>query len=401
MPRRPRSSQLETRTARLKLAVRRKPYFLTVAPGVGLGYRRCLGAGRWIVRAADGSGGNWTRGFGLADDHEDSDGANVLTFWEAQDRARRLARNDGEGTGDRPATVAEALDAYEADLRLRGGDVANNVGRVRLHLSSGLAQRPISLLGARELRHWRGSLMNKGLQPASVNRISRAFKAALSLATKDDPRINPAAWRSGLSGLPDAERVRNTVLPDGVIRRIVTEAYSFSRDFGLLTEVLATCGCRTGQAFALKVDDLIEDAAGPRLLMPSSRKGRNRRIERKPLPIPPSLALALRRAAAGRPGDAALLLPTAPQPHRIFPRLVARLGLDPKTTLYALRHSSIVRQLQAGVPARICASHHDTGILVLERNYSRYIAAHSDDIVRRALLEMDAPSAGVIVPMKG
>ena len=92
MPRRIRSSTLETRTARVKLAQQRKPYWIAVAPGISLGYRRNAGPGAWNVRAADGKGGNWIKSFGLADDHEDADGANVLTFWQAADKAKALAR---------------------------------------------------------------------------------------------------------------------------------------------------------------------------------------------------------------------------------------------------------------------------------------------------------------------
>src|SRR6476620_369650 len=106
MARRVRSSTLENRTARLKLEVRKKPYHFTViAPGIAVGYRRCAGPGRWVLRAADGKGAYWTDVIGLADDHEPADGTAVLTFWEAQDRARTLVRgNDG---GDRPASVGD------------------------------------------------------------------------------------------------------------------------------------------------------------------------------------------------------------------------------------------------------------------------------------------------------
>jgi hypothetical protein len=48
------------KTPRLKLAVRKKPYFQQITPGVSLGYRRNMGPGAWIVRVADGSAGNWT-----------------------------------------------------------------------------------------------------------------------------------------------------------------------------------------------------------------------------------------------------------------------------------------------------------------------------------------------------
>jgi hypothetical protein len=74
MARHKRASKIENRTARLKLAVRRKPYFVPIAPRIGLGYRRNQTAGAWVVRAADGHGGNWTKVFAIADDHEETNG---------------------------------------------------------------------------------------------------------------------------------------------------------------------------------------------------------------------------------------------------------------------------------------------------------------------------------------
>ena len=43
----PRASRLETPTARRKLAVRKKPYYVRLSPGIHLGYRRNVAAGTW------------------------------------------------------------------------------------------------------------------------------------------------------------------------------------------------------------------------------------------------------------------------------------------------------------------------------------------------------------------
>src|SRR5262245_17181290 len=112
-----RAASLETRTARLKLPVRRKSYTVRVAPGVRLGYRRTATAGTWSVVAADGKGGSWLKGFAAADDYENANGETVLDYWQAQSRARTLALGGREGgapaAGDtRPATVGEALNSY-------------------------------------------------------------------------------------------------------------------------------------------------------------------------------------------------------------------------------------------------------------------------------------------------
>jgi hypothetical protein len=111
MARKSRHSALESRSARLRLAPRFAPYSgPTLARGIKLLYRRNQTAGTWIVKAADGHGKYWTKALGVADDFEDSDGKNVLTFYEAQDDAKKLARYGDAPAADAPVTVAGALD---------------------------------------------------------------------------------------------------------------------------------------------------------------------------------------------------------------------------------------------------------------------------------------------------
>jgi hypothetical protein len=68
--------------------VARKPVFTKIGTGLSLGYRRNVTAGTWVVRVADGLGGNWTKAIGGADDYTDANGADTLDYWQACDRAR-------------------------------------------------------------------------------------------------------------------------------------------------------------------------------------------------------------------------------------------------------------------------------------------------------------------------
>ena len=54
--------------------------------------------------------------------------------------------------------------------------------------------------------------------------------------------------------------------------------------------------------------------------------------------------------------------------------------------MYALRHSSIIRALLAGVPVRIVAATHDTSVPMIEKTYSTHITDYADAIARRGLL---------------
>src|ERR1700722_14441180 len=107
---------LQTRTNRLKLPVAWKPVFVKIGPGLSLGYRRNQTAGTWVLRIADGKGGMTTRAIGHADDFADADGQAFLTYFQAQDKARRLAN---EPTAIKPLTVQEASDNYLVVLKTR------------------------------------------------------------------------------------------------------------------------------------------------------------------------------------------------------------------------------------------------------------------------------------------
>ena len=141
-------------------------------------------------------------------------------------------------------------------------------------------------------------------------------------------------------------------------------------------------------------------------MMPKSAKGggRNRsqkRIERYSVPITPALAANLRAATSGRAADALLLLQSDGSPwgknpglryHRQVDNIVTAIGLDPaEVTVYALRHSSIVRMLLKNIPIRLVASLHNTSAAMIEMSYSKYITEYSDEISRKALLQHEEP----------
>ena len=73
MPRSARHANLETRTGRARLRMRRAPYFVKIAKGLRLGYYRGATAGTWIGRRYLGSGSYETDPLGLADDTTEAD----------------------------------------------------------------------------------------------------------------------------------------------------------------------------------------------------------------------------------------------------------------------------------------------------------------------------------------
>jgi integrase len=400
MARHVRNSGIENRTARLKLPVSSNPRWTNLGSGTGIGYRRTKAAGTWSKRTSDGRGGYTIEVIGTADDYQEADGVNVLNYFQAQRRAIALAGTGGGTDDGKLVTVAGALDRYEDDLKIRSQDIAN-VARVRVHLPKPLADRTVALLTQRELRHWRDGL-TKELEPSTVNRVCTALKAALNLVCGEDDRItNQRAWGKGLAGIPNATVSNNVVISDQAVRAISVHAYTvISEQFGMYVEVAAVTGARPSQITRLLVRDLQDDQPDhPRLMVPASRKGRGqRKVTHRAVPIPKSLAVRLRRAVNGRPDNAWLL--TKPNGElwgkndhaRPFRRTVEAAGLDGDTiTIYALRHSSITRQLLAGVPIRVIADTHDTSVAMIEKTYSQRLSDHSDAVSRSAMLDLSRP----------
>jgi integrase len=403
--------KIDTKTARAKLAAQDKPYYVDASRGVDLGYRRPkVGAGSWYVRALNGEGGYWVKRTATADDIEAANGKDVLSFAQALDLARKIARGEaGEDNADagRPLTVDAAIEQYLADLKGRGA-VPVNATQIKYHMTRKLGTKVLALTSARDWREWRdGIVASNTIERSTVNRIRKSVVAMCNLAAKLDPRIaaNTGAWTKGFEALPDSDRAREgVIIDDATVRKIVPAMKAEAgEELGAFAQVLAESGVRPGQASRLDCGDLLAD---DRLAMPSSRKGRaTKRVDRRPVPISHDLALRLRAIAADRAADEPLLRNASGKRivhrdyARPFRRVVAALGLDAKTvTPYSLRHSAVCRMLINNVPVRVVAANCDTSVSQIEKNYARFIADHSDMVARRGLLDLTEPAANV-VPM--
>jgi integrase len=387
--RRVRSTKLETRSARLRLPVRRKPYYVKLVRGISLGYRRTKSTGTWLLRVAK-DGQDWTTRVGVADDYADANGQEILTFDEAQERAWSAAMG-GKPTGDN--TVAAALERYEEHLKARGGDV-RNVRRVRIHLPQKLAGKSVTALQAADLTKFRDGIAAK-VTSTTVDRTTRMLSAALNLAADSDERITRRPWKTALKAVAGPTEARNVILDEADVRTLIGAAYRDSEEFAELVELMAVTGARPSQLTRLQGEDVQADWTDPRthkrrprIMMPVSHKGRGvKPITHRPVAITEALAERLK----GRTG---LLLKRADgKPWTELAHYFAgategvKFNNPAKVTLYALRHTSIVRQLLANVPIRVVAAHHDTSVPMIERSYSKYIGDHSDDLVRETLLE--------------
>jgi len=406
---------LQTPTARAKLAPRSRPYLESLQRGLHLGYRALDGGfGTWIAVIAD-KGQHRHVKLATADNirHIDgmripADGVTVLTHAQAVAKVQEAAAAYAGADVSKPKTIAEALDAYALDLKNRNKR-ASNAQMPRFHLTRELLDMPVDAEALRTaLREWRQGLIDAGMNSATINRVMKPLAAALNLAAKDDPKragANREAWRHGLEMLGGGNTSRNDVLgdlSDAMVKQIVAAAYEIDQAFGLFVQVHAETGLRSSQIARLTIGDL----RGDRLMVPASRKGGDKRGDARRIPIPvritPTLAAALVTAATGRSSGDVLLRKADGMPwrecdhRRPFMRAAKTAGAPEATTMYALRHSSIVRHLKAGRPTIFVAKAHDTSVAEIEGHYASHIAHYTD-------LEplLDTTPGANVVPLLG
>src|SRR3954466_8757479 len=149
MARTVKDANLATRTARASLPTRKRPHYRLILQGLHLGYYRGARTGSWSARRFIGNGRYEETKLGTADDVADADGIAILTFSQAQERARawfagRVLAGAGHEDPIPAYTVSDALDDYERDCIRRGGKAAD-----RLRYTMAAHIRPV--LGSIEL----------------------------------------------------------------------------------------------------------------------------------------------------------------------------------------------------------------------------------------------------------
>jgi integrase len=297
MARANRDSRLETRTARLKLD-RGERFWLPIGVGVALGYRRTAhGFGMWSARLLDRITGRYTlTAIGEADDYQDADGESVLSFSQAQEKARRVAAEANSVGRASPITVAEAAERYLRWYQEYRKAYNETEHTVNAHILPALGETLVCELRASDIRAWLHNLASqparkrtrlgkrqqfhgkattedaKRARRASANRILTVLKAILNRAFHDELVGDDTAWR----------RVKLFENADEPVTRFLTEAESkrlinASRaDLRRLVKAALFTGARYSELARITARDVNTDT-GTVYIQPS-KSGRGRYV---------------------------------------------------------------------------------------------------------------------------
>jgi integrase len=425
MARTVRDTNLEKPAARTRLAPRGKPYWRVLESGLHLGYRRTkTGGGSWVARRFIGQRKYSEHGLGFADDLQEADGSTVLTFSQAQEKAREwwkaAERADlGIAPADGPYTVAMALDAYFADRERRGSKgLAKDRAAAIARILPALGVLELAKLATKRLRDWHtgvatapklvraGRIVKKTpaesravdtkdpdavrARRATANRTLTVLKAALNHAFHEGRIASDEAWRK-VKPFREADAPVVHFLSEDECRRIVNATRGRFRD--LVRGALVT-GCRYGELVRMRIADF--NATAGTITVRLSKAGKPRHVV-----LADEGRALFEQLTAGRSpqdlifrrDDGRLWGPSHQQRPLEQASKVAKL--DPPATFHILRHTYASSLAMRGVPMGVIAAqlgHSDTRMT--EKHYAHLSPSYVADTVRAAL-----PGLGIIDEM--
>jgi integrase len=367
-------TSLATKSARLRLPVRREPHWTKLGAGAYLGFRR--GSDTWVARFRDRGGHQHYHAIGEHEEFTDAKATAEAWFAQLAGGARRAPSR---------GTLKAALEAYLADLRRHGRDATATEAEARFKLvvyDDPLAQVRLEDATRDEFEAWRDRL-RPGREPRSVNRHVRAIIAALNRAVRKLGHVgNPAAWE--LEALADDG--------DGEAAAVFLTAEQRARLIGKAGKALAAfmrgleyTGARPSEMAAATVADF--DSAAETLVL-RHRKGRPPKLRPRSVTLSADGAAFFRNQVRGK-------LPAAPivpneagghwQRHEWSREIraaitAANAKAKPKARLpkgasaYSFRHSRISELLQVvGVDPLTVAKQTGTSLAMMEKYYFRFV----------------------------
>ncbi|MFO1099485.1 MAG: site-specific integrase [Xanthobacteraceae bacterium] len=420
-----RDATLDTRAARSRLQPRGKPHYRAIEEGLHLGYRKPRGrkgnpavAGKWVARHYLGAQAYQVEIIGTADDFCDADGVAILSYAQAQARAReRMVRRKHADVGETgPVTVADAIEDYLSFLKSMRKSAVDARARVNAFVLPELGDIEVDSLTTKHLTNWHHKLaqmpprlrtrkgekqkhraMDKGDEDAkrrrqsSANRTLTYLKAALNLAWRGGRVSSDALWRrvEPFKNV-DVARLRYLTLTEA--QRLINACES---DFRSLVQAALQTGARYGELARLQVCDFNPEAGT--LVILQSKSGKPRHVV-----LTDEGLILFNRLTAGRAGQELLLSKADGGPwlpsHQGRPMQAAceRAKIIPPISFHGLRHTWASLAVMGGVPLLVVAKnlgHTDTRMV--ERHYGHLAPSYITDAIRAG-----APRFGAVEPSK-
>lgn len=420
MARRIRDTNLESRSGRERLKPRRKPYYKSIGAGLHLGYRRNRNGGVWVLRRYVSEGNYEISTFADADDRLEANGESVLTFYEAQSRARDLHKKAEAGEPVGPITVETAMADYMVWLKGHRKSWKDAEYRINAMILPELGSVEISKLTATRLREWQQKIADTPprvrtkigkdqkfrelpsdpesirKRRATTNRTLNILKAALNFSYREGKISSDSAWRR-VQPFRSADAAKIRFLTIAEAKRLVNSCGDLA--FRRLVQGALESGCRYGELAVLEVADFNADSGTIHIRESKSSKQRHVVLSHGGVAL-------FKELIAGRQGSELMFKKQDGEPwgksHQSRPMLEAceRAKITPAISFHILRHCWAGLAVGAGVPLQVVArnlGHADSRMT--ERHYSHLAPSVEADMIRRGAPQFGFGPTGNVVGM--
>jgi integrase len=409
-------ARLESRTSRQPLDARNAPYWMRVSAGLAIGYRKGKRGGSWLVKLYDKeTSRRFQDRLAIADDILDANGTDILSFDQAQEKARKWREKkrrllDGvEEEHDAPFAVHHAIENYLADYQVRSGKALSSMkSNINAHILPALGNIETSKLTQRRVMDWHRGLAKsparlrtrQGNQQqyrevssdpefvrkrkCTANKILTILKAALNHARNEGRIIYDRAWVS-VKPFKDVESAKVRYLSDEESTRLVNVCPA---DLKLIVTAALLTGARYGELSRLTVNDYNPDNG--KLYVAISKSGKSRYIV-----LTDEGRSFFSRAIVGRKGSDLIFLRTGGEAwgrahqYRPLKQSCKAAKIEPAVGFHILRHTYGSRLAMRSVPMAVIAAqlgHADTRIT--EKHYAHLGPSYVADTVRNAFDEI-------------
>lgn len=404
MARTVKDAKLQNRTNRLQLD-ERKFHWRGISQGLAIGYRRGKSGASWYVRTATGKGNYVSEVLGNADDYQDANGIDVLSFDQAQAKAREVADEIAKRkAGQRgPYTVDMALDDYLEWFKAERRSYAKTDSVIKKSIRPKLGDKELSALTPETIRRWRDGLVKHDDEAevlrkrrASANRVLTILKAALNHAWRSGKIATDEAWRV-VSPFRHVDAPKIRFLSADEAQRLINAS---DADFRQLVRGALYTGARYGELIAATVADFHPDA--PALLLRYTKNGKHRFV-----PLTDEGRAFFERLCVDRADGDKLFTREDGQPWgpsqqvRRMNETCGRAGIDPAASFHDLRHTYASQLAMRGTPLQVIAAalgHSDTRIT--ERHYAHLLPSYVSDTIRATLPDLGKHDSDNVVMLK-
>jgi integrase len=374
-----------------------------ISVGCFIGYYKGARTGTWTARCRKTGGkGYFQRTLGEADDLLDANGVTVLSFRQAQARARAWFDEVFAAQHGRPDryTVSDALDDYL--LRFTGKSLEKTRHTIERHIRPALGKRPVCQLTTAELSQFQSEIAThrsvyranrKGeakVRPddgdsvrrgkANANRIFTPLKAALNRAFYEGKVPDDTAWRR-VKPYKKVSVARIRYFTPAEVHALLEAADPW---FRLVMQGALFTGARWSEIHQMKVRDV--DLRSGTILFPETKGGRPRHVH-----LTDDGVRFFARQCAGKGLYDPLFLNQHGRPfgtsHQIRPmrETCAKAGVE-HAGFHILRHTYGSTLAMAAVPLAVIAEamgHADERIT--RKHYAHLSPSYVRDAVRAGL----------------